>query len=117
MIDDNWSNDKPLAFHWRAIDEGWIDALHLPPAPSNAYAQARASIVPEALITERCGPGCWISYSRRKGWYASGRCYRDTYYSFSTVPRAVVELARLGLVEHDRAPVGRRWIPERRATG
>jgi hypothetical protein len=107
MIDDNSPNDKPLAFHWRSMDEGWIDALALPPAPSKAYAQARASIVLEALITERVEPGRWISYSRSKGWYAHGQRYRGTCYTFSTVPRAVDELEQLGLIEHDRAPVGR----------
>jgi hypothetical protein len=117
MIDGSSSNDKPLAFHWHAIDEGWIDVLGLSPAPSKAYAQARASIVLEALITERSEPGRWISYSRSKGWYAHGQRYRGTCYTFSTVPRAVDELERLGLIEHDRAPVGRLgWQSRFRAT-
>jgi hypothetical protein len=89
------------------MNEGWIDALALPPAPSKAYSQARASIVLEALITERSEPGRWISYSRSKGWYAQGQRYRGRCYTFSTVPRAVDELEQLGLIEHDRAPPGR----------
>jgi hypothetical protein len=117
MIDGSSSNDEPLAFHWHAIDEGWIDVLGLPPALSKAYAQARASIVLEALITERLEPERWISYSRSKGWYAHGQRYRGTCYTFSTVPRAVDELERLGLIEHDRAPVGRLgWQSRFRAT-
>ena len=31
MADDDRHGDKPLAFHWCALDEGWIDALGLPP--------------------------------------------------------------------------------------
>jgi hypothetical protein len=53
MIDGNSSNDKPLAFHWRSMDESWIDGLHLPAASSKAYVRARASIVLEAMITAR----------------------------------------------------------------
>src|SRR3954465_4151536 len=107
MIEDSHYGDKPLVFHWRALDEGWINALDLPPARNRAYVRARASIVLEALIPARVQPGKWISYSRRKEWYSSGRRYRRTDYSFSTVPDVVNELECLHLLEHDRAPPGR----------
>jgi hypothetical protein len=107
MIDDGSSTDKPLAFHWRAMDEGWIDALALPAAQSRAYEQARASILLEAMITARSAPESWISYSRCRNWYSQGQRYRSTAYRFSTVPKAMDELERLGLLEHDRARPGR----------
>src|SRR3954447_22378012 len=117
MIEDSHHGDKPLAFHWRALDERWINALDLPPARNRAYARARASIVLEALITARVQPGKWISYSRRKEWYSGGRRYRRTDYSFSTVPDVVDELECLRWLEHDRAPPGGRgWQSRFRAT-
>src|SRR4051794_14740539 len=106
MIDDGSSIDKPLAFHWRAMDKGWIDALALPKAQSRAYEQARASILLETMINARSAPESWISYSRRKNWYSSGQRYRSTAYRFSTIPPAVDELEKLDLVEHDRARPG-----------
>jgi hypothetical protein len=117
MIDDDSPNDKPLAFHWRSMDESWIDELHLSAASSKAYVRARASIVLEARITARFEPDRWISYSRRKPWYSNGKRYRSTEYSFSTVPPAVDELEKLGLIEHDRAHPGRIGLQSRfRAT-
>src|SRR5215217_2991659 len=117
MIDDGSSIDKPLAFHWRALDEGWIDALALPKARSRAYEQARASILLETMITARSAPEAWISYSRRKNWYSTGQRYRSTAYGFSTVPKAVDELEKLDLLEHDRAEPGRfGWQSSFRAT-
>src|SRR5215207_10050139 len=113
MIDDDSPSDKPLDFHWRSMDESWIDELHLPAASSKAYVRARASIVLEAMITERSELGRWISYSRRKPWYSTGKRYRSTDYSFSTVPPAVDELEKLGLIEHDRAPAGRLGLQSR----
>jgi hypothetical protein len=113
MIDDSSPNDKPLAFHWRSMDESWIDELHLPTASSKAYVRARASIVLKARITARFEPDRWISYSRRKPWYSTRKRYRSTDYSFSTVPPAVDELERLGLIEHDRAPRGRLGLQSR----
>jgi hypothetical protein len=107
MINHATAADKPLWFHWQADDEDWAGALDLPPAANRNHARARSSILLEAVVTASTEPECWISYSRRKGWYdAQGRRYRSPVYSFATVPRAVDELARLGLLEHDKAPAG-----------
>ena len=108
MINHATAADKPLWFHWRAHDEDWAGALDLPPAANRNHARARSSILLEAVVTAATEPERWISYSRRKGWYdAQGRRYRSPAHAFATVPRAVDGLARLGLLEHDKAPAGR----------
>jgi hypothetical protein len=107
MINHATAADKPLWFHWRAHDEDWTDALDLPPPANRNHARARSSILLEARITASTEPERWISYSRRKGWYAHGRRYRSPAHAFATVPPAVDELVWLGLLEHDKAPAGR----------
>jgi hypothetical protein len=114
---DKAGRDCPLSFHWQAVDDDWIVLLGLPPPRNRRYADARASVLLEALITNLVAPGQWISYSRRKEWWSTGKRYRGSSYSYTTVPAAVDELAVLGLLEHDRKPSGNLgWQSRFRAT-
>ena len=113
----NAGRDRPLCFHWKALDNDWIRSLDLPRARNRQHAEARSSVLLEALIAHLAAPGQWISYSRRKEWWTSGRRYRGASYTYMTVPAAVDELATLGLLEHDRKPPGNLgWQSRFRAT-
>ena len=113
----NLERDRPLCFHWKAIDDDWIIFLGLPPPRKRRYAEARASVLLEALIGNLVAPGQWISYSRRKEWWTTGRRYRGSSYSYATVLTAVDTLAALGLLEHDQKPPGNLgWQSRFRAT-
>jgi hypothetical protein len=109
--------DRPLCFHWKAVDIDWIKSLDLPIPRNVKHAEARASILLEALIANRVAPGQWVSYSRRKEWWSNGTRYRGTSYSYATVLPAVDELAAVGLLDHDRKPSGNLgWQSRFRAT-
>jgi hypothetical protein len=110
--------DRSLCFHWKAVDNAdWIKSLDLPIPRNVKHAEARASILLEALIANRVAPGQWVSYSRRKEWWSAGTRYRGTSYTYATVLPAVDELAALGLLEHDRKPPGNLgWQSRFRAT-
>ena len=109
--------DRPLCFHWKAVDIDWIKSLDLPLPRNFKHAEARASVLLEALITNLVAPGQWVSYSRRKEWWSNGTRYRGTSYSYATVLPAVDELAALGVLEHDRKPSGNLgWQSRFRAT-
>ena len=98
--------DKALSFHWRAIHNEWIEGLQLPPAPSMKHEKARASVLVDAYRNARLDPEQFISYSRRKEFYAAQSRYQGTHYAFSTVPWAVDNLTTLGWLDHDRARPG-----------
>lgn len=48
--------DRPLCFHWKAVDIDWIKSLDLPIPRNVKHAEARASILLEALIANRAFP-------------------------------------------------------------
>jgi hypothetical protein len=73
--------------------------------PDWIYA-ARSSILTEAVLAAEAGQ--WVSYSRHKPRYSGQSRYRGPAYSFTIVPPTVDALERAGLLEHDRAPPGRR---------
>ncbi len=98
--------DKPLSFHWKPLDPTWIDSLSLPAARSKKEADARASVLTEALVVARAEPTRWISYSRRRGFYAGQQRYSGTAYTYATVPPVIDQLAGYGLLEHDKKPPG-----------
>ncbi len=100
--------DKPLSFHWRAVDETWIDDLSLPRSRSRKHDAARRAIILDAALTGIADPGRWISYSRRHDWWAQGKRYRGSAFTYATVPPAVDELGRLGLLYNQVAPPGSR---------
>jgi len=53
--------DKPLSFHWRAVDETWIDDLSLRRPRSRKHDAARRAIILDAALTGIADPGRWIS--------------------------------------------------------
>ncbi len=78
--------DKPLSFHWRAVDETWIDDLSLPKPRSRKHDAARCAIIVDAALSGIAEPGRWISYSRRHDWWAQGKRYRGSAFTYATVP-------------------------------
>jgi hypothetical protein len=109
--------DRPLCFHWKAVDIDWIRSLDLPLPRNFKHAEARASVLLEALLTNLVAPGQWVSYSRRKEWWSNGTRYRGTSYSYATVLPAVDELTAVGLLQHDRkVPGNLGWQSRFRAT-
>jgi hypothetical protein len=67
----------------------------------------RAQIVTEAFVVGRADPEEWLSYSRRREFYADrrGRYWPKTY-TYDTVVPAVDQLAALGLLDHEKMPPG-----------
>ncbi len=109
--------DKPLSFHWRAVDETWIDDLGLPKPRSRKHDAARCAIIVDAALSGIAEPGRWISYSRRRDWWVQGKRYRESTFTYATVPPAVDELDRLGLLDNRVALPGSRGRQSRcRAT-
>jgi hypothetical protein len=109
--------DRPLCFHWKAVDNDWVRSLDLPSPRNCKHAEARASVLLEAFIADLVAPRQWVSYSRRKEWWSNGTRYRRASYSYATVLPAVGELAAAGLLEHDRKPPGNLgWQSRFRAT-
>lgn len=67
-----------------------------------------AAIVADAMVSAHREPNRRISYSRRKGWWADTRRYRDREFTYDTVVPAVDALVAQGiLVAHDLQPGGR----------
>ena len=66
------ARDRPLCFHWKAVDQDWITSLDLPAPRNRKHAKARASVLLEALIANHVAPGQYVSYSRRKEWWSNG---------------------------------------------
>jgi len=115
---DTYSNrDKPLSFHWKTLDDTWLDALGLPPARSDKERRARNAILTEAAIVGRAEPDRWISYSRARDFYARKRRYHGTAYTYRTVLPIIDAFAAEGLLEHDKKrPGSRGWQSRFRAT-
>jgi hypothetical protein len=112
------NRDKPLSFHWKALNQAWLERLDLPPAPSENYALVRASILLEAHLVGRAEPDTWVSYSRRKEFYANGKRYRGVPYTFNNVIGSIDEGDRLGLLENVKVSPGQRGRQSTfRATG
>jgi hypothetical protein len=113
----NTGRDRPLCFHWKALDNDWITLLDLPRARDRRHAEARSSVLLEALMAHLAASRPWISYSRRKEWWSTGTRYRSASYTYVTVLAAVDELASLAWLEHDRKPPGNLgWQSRFRAT-
>jgi hypothetical protein len=109
MIDrEDLSHDHPLCCHWRPFHPDAFAELNLWPARSKAAAITRAQIIAEAFVIGRADPSAWISYSRRRAFYAERQRYWPMSYSYDTLLPAVDGLAALGLIEHQKAAPGQR---------
>jgi hypothetical protein len=98
--------DRPLTFHWRTRDADLIQALGVSHSANKDFNSARNSILIEAALTSN--EDRWVSYSRRKAFYAGLRRYHGTAYTFTTVLLAVEELCRHGLLKEQRSSPGQR---------
>src|SRR5215813_83447 len=107
MTDRDGDRDHPLGCHWRPVAADAFAALDLPPARSRAAATVRNQILAEALVIGRADPDRWISYSRRREFYAVRRSrYHSGTYTYDLIVPAVDHLDALGLLDHQRMPPG-----------
>jgi hypothetical protein len=100
--------DKALSLNWAPLERDAYDCLALADLTPLAM-KARTQIITEALV----GGSRFISYSRRPNYYnESQRYYRPTY-SYRAIVPAIDQLAREGLIEHDKMPQGHRGFQSR----
>jgi hypothetical protein len=103
------NRDKPLTLNWAPAEPDAYDRLGLRRLTANAM-RARDQIIAEALVA---GPDQYISYSRRREFYARNeRYYRQTYTYRAIIP-AVDQLAAEGLLDHQKMPQGHRGYQSR----
>src|SRR5262245_11233352 len=98
--------DHPLGCHWRPVAADAFAVLNLPPVRPTA-ATVRNQILAEAYIIGRADPDRWVSYSRRKQFYAVRRSrYHSGTYTYGLIIPAVDHLAALGHLDHQKMPPG-----------
>lgn len=98
--------DHPLSGHWRPVDPAAFDVLGLPPAKSRATEITRAQIISETFVVGRANRDAWISYSRRRAFYADRSRYWPANYTFDRIVPSVDHLVNWGLLEHEKAAPG-----------
>ncbi|RZK97320.1 MAG: hypothetical protein EOO66_03370, partial [Methylobacterium sp.] len=107
MLNTAQARDRALDFHWR-IPENILSAAGIPDIPDRRQDVARRSVLAAACIAADMAPGedRWVSYSRRKAFYAGQSRYMGLPYTYDRVLAAVAELVELGLIEEVRARPG-----------
>jgi len=109
-----FERDMPLCFCWRA-DRSAIVGLGLRSTRNDLYEDARTAVLTEAVLANEMDR--WVSFSRRKAFYAGRRRYHGTSFRYRTVLGAVADGVRAGLLEEERALPGSRGRQSRfRAT-
>jgi hypothetical protein len=99
--------DLPFLGRWQIEHpEALRELMQWPHARTPRRDRVEAAVIAEAL---HAGRG-WVSYSRRKNWYAKASRYLPPELGYGVVIAAVDRLHSLGLVEHDR----KRPSPEHR---
>lgn len=107
-------HDLPLTFRWRSASRA-LRHLGLPEAKDSRYEDVRNATLTEARLAAEVGQ--WVSFSRRKEYYARRSRYFGDAVSLRTVAAAVNQGTLAGLFEEDRAHPGRRGRQSRlRAT-
>jgi hypothetical protein len=71
--------------------------------------KAREQILTEAVVAGQQ----WISYSRRRSYYTGHNRYRRPTFSYRAVVPAIDQLAKEGLLEHEKMPPGHRGYQSR----
>src|SRR6516162_2893625 len=102
--------DRVLTLNWRSSEPGSYDRLGLSDLNFANAMKAREQIITEAIVA---GPERWISYSRRREYYASHQRYWRATHSYHAIVPAVDQLAGEGLVEHEKMPPGHRGFQSR----
>lgn len=97
--------DRPLCGCWKL--EQPPEGLPNPPRFSK-HREAQLLILGEALVVSRTSPGRWVSYSRRKEFYATPARYRPEALTWTTVTYAVDALTDVGLLESQKSLSGQR---------
>lgn len=107
MLDAGPARDRALDFHWR-VPENILSAAGIPDIADRKLDLVRRSVLAAACIAADVEPGAgrWVSYSRRKAFYAGQGRYQGTHYTYDRVLAAVAELVELGLIEEVRAAPG-----------
>jgi len=106
--------DLPLGFHW-STGQDLIGGLGLPAARNDHYQEARNAVLTGAYLAGRTGR--WVSYSRRRAFYAARHRYHGLALTHRTVLSAVAEGVRASLLDEERAKPGSRGHQSRfRAT-
>ncbi|TXM58411.1 hypothetical protein [Methylobacterium sp. WL120] len=107
MLDTGPARDRALDFHWR-VPENILSAAGIPDIADRKQDLARRSVLAAACIAADIEPGAgrWVSYSRRKAFYAGQSRYQGLPYTYDRVLAAVAELVELGLIEEVRASAG-----------
>jgi hypothetical protein len=103
------NRDRALTLNWRPNEPGAYERLGLPDLDSENAMRAREQIIAEALAA---GPR-WISYSRRRAFYATHKRYWRSTYAYRAILPAVDQLAAEGLLIHNRMPSGHRGYQSR----
>ena len=107
MLDTEPARDRALDFHWR-VPENILSAAGIPDIADRRQDLARRSVLAAACIAAdlATGEGAWVSFSRRKAFYAGQSRYQGLPYTYDRVLAAVAELVELGLIEEMRAAPG-----------
>jgi hypothetical protein len=107
MLDTTQARDRALDFHWR-VPENILSSAGIPDMSDRKQDVARRSILAAACIAADLSPtgDKWVSYSRRKAFYAGQSRYQGLPYTYDRVLAAVAELLELGLIEEVRAAPG-----------
>jgi hypothetical protein len=103
------NRDRPLTLNWSPAEPDAYDRLGLPKLTANAM-RARDQIISEVLVA---GPDHYISYSRRREFYAHHQRYHRPTYTYRAIVPAVDQLAAEGLLDHEKMPPGHRGYQSR----
>ena len=95
--------DRPLDFHWW-VPKAAVARTGWQVSGDRRYDDAARSMMAAVVLAGRAGE--WVSYSRRREWYLTGRRYHGTAYSYDRIINIVDELLALGLIEEERARPG-----------
>jgi plasmid maintenance system antidote protein VapI len=97
----NDRRDLPFIGRWRLEDSETLrDLVDWPHATTRRLDHVEEAMIAEAM---HVGRSDWISYSRRKDWYASAdRRYLPRDFGYRPVIAAIGRLEHLGLIDHDR---------------
>jgi hypothetical protein len=103
------NRDRALTLNWAPAEPDAYDCFDLPALSNRNAMKARTQIITEALAAgDR-----FISYSRRKHFYARVQRYYHPTCTYHSIIPAVDQLAEAGIIEHEKVPPGHRGFQSR----